>query len=110
MQYRGVSDTIGTNRMLTEEQTQELLAASPAPRVTVEHIQSRIDYTKYLHCGLTTLCFIHMKNGFQFIGHSTPASPENYRADIGEKYAYDNAFRQIWTHEGYLLREKLSGA
>jgi hypothetical protein len=48
-----------------------------------------------------------MKSGFQFVGTSTPASPANFDAEIGERYAYDNAFKQIWTHEGYLLRELL---
>jgi hypothetical protein len=53
------------------------------------------------------VCFITMKSGFQFVGTSTPASPANFDAEIGERYAYDNAFKQIWTHEGYLLRELL---
>ena len=27
--------------------------------------------------------------------------------EIGRKISYDNAFRQIWSHEGYLLKEVL---
>ena len=51
-----------------------------------------------------------MRNGFVFVGKSAAASPENHDTKIGEYYAYDDAFRQIWTHEGYLLREKLAGS
>jgi Phage protein (N4 Gp49/phage Sf6 gene 66) family len=50
-----------------------------------------------------------MKNGFVAIGHSTPASPENFKSDVGEALAYENAFRSLWQLEGYLLCEKLRG-
>lgn len=93
---------------ITLEQAKDRLKASIAPRVTEESIKAKIKNVSYSIHGITTVCFITMKNGFQFIGHSTPASPVNFDAEIGERYAYDNAFKHIWTHEGYLLRERLS--
>jgi hypothetical protein len=83
-------------------------ASCHAPRVTEESINAKIASVGYHRDAHTTICVITMNNGFRFIGTSTPAAPENYVAEIGERYAYDNAYKQIWTHEGYLLRELLS--
>ena len=93
---------------ITFSEAQERLKKAVAPRVTEEGIKAKIANVKYFFHGTTTICLITMHNGFLFIGSSTPASANNYDSKIGERYAYDNAFRQIWTHEGYLLREKLS--
>jgi len=92
---------------LSLDQVKDLLAAKTAPRVTEQSIKSRIQNVSYMVVDTTTVCFIEMVNGFRFMGTSTPASAENFDAQIGERYAYDSAFRQIWTHEGYLLREAL---
>lgn len=93
---------------ITLAEAKDRLKAATAPRVTEESIKARIKSVEYTLRGITTVCYITMKNGFQFVGHSTPASPSNFNVEIGERYAYDNAFKHIWTHEGYLLRERLS--
>lgn len=93
---------------LTLKEAQEVVATKTAPKVTLDSINEKIARVDYHNHNLTTVCFIKMKNGFTFVGTSTPASAENYDPEVGQRYAYDNAFKQIWTHEGYLLREKLS--
>ena len=93
---------------LTLEETKEAVATLKYPRVTEESIKAKIASIIYLKHDITIICLITMQNGFVFVGTSTPASPENYNSDIGDRYAYENAFKQIWTHEGYLLKEKLS--
>jgi hypothetical protein len=96
----------------TLAEVKEMLERAPAPRVTEDSIKAKIQFVNYqieeIGSATLTLCFICMRNGFIFIGRSTPASPKNFNAEIGQRYAYDDAFKQIWTHEGYLLREKLS--
>ena len=94
--------------LISEAEVKERLKSAIAPRVTEESINAKIAEVDYVFHKTTTICIIVMKSGFRFIGTSTPASRGNYDAEIGKKYAYDNAFRQIWTHEGYLLRESLS--
>ena len=83
-----------------------------APRVTEESIRAKIEchnfHEEHIGTAKVTVCFILMRNGFVFVGKSAAASPENHNPKIGEHYAYDDAFRQIWKHEGYLLREQLS--
>jgi hypothetical protein len=92
----------------------EMLNDCRAPRVTEENINAKIDchsfHVETLGTAKITVCFILMRNGFVFVGKAAPASPDNYREVIGRTYAYDDAYRQIWTHEGYLLREKLAGS
>jgi hypothetical protein len=92
---------------ITLDQAKERLKGAVAPRVTEQSIKDKIEHVGYLLQGFTTICTITMKNGFKFHGFSTPASELNFDSEIGKRYAYDNAFRQIWTHEGYLLRERL---
>jgi hypothetical protein len=94
--------------ILTLEEAKAVVSTKTAPRVTEESIKAKIRDVDYLSEALTTICMITMQNGFRFIGHSTPADARNYDSQVGQRYAYDNAFKQIWSHEGYLLREKLN--
>lgn len=59
---------------------------------------------------LLTIAITKMSNGFMVHGVSAPASPQNFDAEVGKRYAYDNAFKQLWQLEGYLLREWLSSS
>lgn len=56
---------------------------------------------------LMTLAFVTMHNGFVVVGKSAPASPENFDEEKGKLFAYEDAIRQLWPLEGYLLREQL---
>lgn len=95
--------------MITDEQRDELLNSRPERTVTKESIEARIKDTEFsLHAGSTlTICRLTMKNGFTVVGKSACAHPENFNKELGEKIAYDDAFKQIWALEGYLLREAL---
>ncbi len=94
-------------KLITSEKLDELLAASPAERVTPEYMKSRITSTDFTRIGDTvTHCRIVLDNGFSVSGESACVNIENYNKDIGEKIAYDNAFRQLWPLFGFLLAEK----
>ena len=102
---------------LSLDEAKAVVATKTAPRVTEESIRAKIAGVEYLMPEIindfasddtTTICKVRMANGFVFIGHSTPASKANFDAEVGKRYAYDNAFRQIWAYEGYLLRERLA--
>lgn len=57
-----------------------------------------------------TVCCLTLRNGYQVIGESAAASPENFDEGIGRKISRDNARNKIWALEGYLLRQKLADA
>lgn len=54
-----------------------------------------------------SICLLVMVNGFTVIGKSAPASPENFNAELGKQFAYEDAIRQLWPLEDYALRERL---
>ena len=87
----------------------ESSANATAPRVTLESMEAKIEHETYiLHEGILTLCILKMSNGFYVVGESAPASPANFSAELGRKFAYENAIRQLWKLEGYALRDRLA--
>lgn len=94
---------------LSLEQAKQVVAEKAAPRVTEDSIKAKIAAAQYVQPAGTvlTLCILTMRNGFNFVGKAAPAAPENFDAEVGKRYAYEDAFKQVWTHEGYLLREIL---
>lgn len=93
--------------LITKDKLDELLAASPAERVTEEYMKSRITNTEFHRIGSTvTHCRITLDNGYGVSGESACVNVENYNQQIGEKIAFDNAFRQLWPLFGFLLAEK----
>lgn len=87
----------------------ESAANATAPRVTLESMEAKITSKHFIvHEGILTICILKMQNGFYVVGESAPASPENFNALLGEKFAYENAVRQLWKLEGYALRQQLA--
>lgn len=92
---------------MSNEKRDEMLDNRPAETVTKAKIEEKIKEVDYVTKGVHTICYITLMNGFTVTGQSACAHPDNYDEELGRKIAYDNAFREIWPLEGYLLREKL---
>ena len=93
--------------LTTDGAASKVAAESVAPRVTEESIRAKIDCVQYIVHETMTICIITMRSGFKVTGTAAPASPANFKSDVGQRYAYDKAFRQLWEFEGYLLCESL---
>jgi hypothetical protein len=95
----------------TDEELAEDIAASgkTAPRITAEHLDSKISSEDFhVFPGTTmTVCLLTLENGYHTIGYSASASAENFDPEIGRKLARDHARNEIWRLEGYLLRQRL---
>lgn len=52
-----------------------------------------------------TVCLIRTRAGFTVVGHSAPASRDNFNAELGRQFAYENAFRQLWPLFAFTLLE-----
>jgi hypothetical protein len=78
-------------------QTDDNAAAVPAPGT-------------YDPLAVLTICILVMRNGFTIIGKSAPASPKNFDAELGRRFAYEDAVRQLWPLMGFALRDKLAAA
>ena len=83
-----------------------------APRITPDTIDEQIvSHDYHVFPGTTTtVCCLHLRNGYSVIGESACASPENFDAELGRKIAFDNARDKIWALEGYLLKTMLMEA
>lgn len=57
-----------------------------------------------------TICVVVMRNGFVVVGKSAPASPENFNQDLGKRFSYEDAIRQLWPLLGFNLRQKFHEA
>lgn len=81
-----------------------------APRLTPTRINETIVKEAFYVFPETTLtiCCLTLRNGFNVVGESAAASPENFNEEVGRNIARDKAREKIWALEGYLLREKLS--
>jgi hypothetical protein len=84
-------------------------AVQQAPRVTLEDIHKAISHEDYyVFPGTTvTVCCLTLTNGFNVIGESACASPENFDPDLGRKLAFERAREKVWPLEGYLLKSML---
>lgn len=81
-----------------------------AERVTLDNMKARIKSEEYIHpadAAHMTIAVITLDNGYILVGKSAPADPTNFDAGLGQRFAYEDALRQMWPLEGYLLREKL---
>ncbi len=114
--------------MSMQEADKAAAAVAVAPRVSLADIESAIDKRYDVIAanavqmpieigpkghpinplGLLSLCILVMKNGFTVVGKSAPASPENFNADLGRRFAYDDAIRQLWPLMGFSLRDSLT--
>ncbi len=92
--------------MLNDNELETAISATPMAKVTKEQIESRIKDKEFYKVGVkTTICEITLDNGFSVRGESACVNPENYVQEIGERIAFDNAFRQLWPLFGFLLAE-----
>lgn len=101
-------------------------AVGTAPRVSLKDIERAIAFKHYttggrivamLHGGqvppdaksleVLSICLLVMRNGFTVIGKSAPAHPDNYDYELGHRFAYEDAIRQLWPLMGFALRDRI---
>ena len=80
-----------------------------APRITPALIDATIAAEAYhvFPGTMLTVCCLTLANGFNVVGESACASPENFNAELGQKIARDHARNKIWALEGYRLKQHL---
>ncbi|MDI1227385.1 MAG: Gp49 family protein [bacterium] len=103
---------------MNSEQETETAAAADRPTVTKlspDDIKAKVVAEKYMFPAdfgpsepkVLTVCVLTLENGFQVVGKSACADPANFNLDLGCQLAKDDALRQVWPLEGYLLKEDL---
>ena len=92
-------------------------AEATGPRISLTMIKNCIADVRFevpgLRMGLAddhplsrmTLCFITTFSGFVVVGKSAAMSPENFDAEKGETFAYEDALRQLWPLHAFSVLE-----
>lgn len=95
---------------LEQAEAEAAAVAKTENRVTLDSIKAKVLTTQLWQPPGTTLTIavVTLKNGFQVVGKSAAADPLNFNRDLGEKFAIEDAIRQAWPLEAYLLREAMS--
>lgn len=77
-------------------------------KLSVESIESKIANTDLIRVPntTTTLCFLHLENGYTVVGKSACIDPKEYQEEIGASIAYEDALNKVWELEGYLLAQR----
>lgn len=76
--------------------------------ITEQGIKDQIIKAEYMRIGIkTTICCLTLKNGFEVVGFSACVDPNNFNKQMGEEFAYANAFNKLWELEGYKLQSEL---
>ncbi|MDO4896332.1 MAG: Gp49 family protein [Moraxella sp.] len=77
--------------------------------ITKEFLESEIVSVEYQRGqGTLTHCYITVKNGFTFTGESACVDEASFDKEIGEKFAYENAFEKMWHPYGFWLKQSLN--
>jgi hypothetical protein len=102
------------------ENASAAVVVSPNTRVRLDDIYANIAEQYWINgsvfagdiphgksLSVLTVCVLVLKNGFTVIGKAAPADEQNFNAELGMKFAHEDAIRQCWPLMGYALREKL---
>jgi hypothetical protein len=98
-----------TSLRMSDEQSKAV--QKTVNRIALDDIEEKLAHIDYINPERhphMTLCLITLANGYIVVGKSTPADPENFNEKLGRQFAYEDAIRQIWPLEAYLLRERMS--
>lgn len=97
---------------MNDKTTEDLIQKKglTAPRVTLADIEAKIVGETYtpLPSGKVLVCELTLQNGFTVRGEAAAVSKANFDIEVGMKVSRENAVRQIWQLEGYLLQERLA--
>lgn len=72
-------------------------------KIKVEELKALVKQAKYtvLEGTCITICYIELHSGFSVVGKSATMDKANFNKADGEKYAYEDAFSNLWELEGY---------
>lgn len=91
----------------------EAAAVAKTPnRVTLDSMKDKIEEIDYLHpngAQHMTIAVVYLNNGYILVGKSVPADAENFDKELGKKFAFEDALRQLWPLEAYALRNRMAG-
>lgn len=104
----------GEYQRLSKEEIGDLMALRPAPSngLTINEIEDTIEYVAFdvlesPHGNpSTTVCRIYLTDTFSVMGVSNLLDHKNYNKELGNYYAYLNAFDKLWDYVALMKHVK----
>lgn len=100
-----------TPSLQSSEDSSRAVAKTPW-RVNLDAMKKRVKSVEYIHpqsIPHMTIAVVILDNGYALQGKSAPADPANFNKPLGEQYAYEDALRQLWALEAYVMRDYIAG-
>jgi hypothetical protein len=76
-------------------------------KLTFADLEDKVTEVRYFKWDTLTICAVELENGYKVVGVSACADPLEYDESIGAELAYRDAMNQVWSLEGYLLRQDI---
>ena len=93
--------------MSSEQEIEKEIQGKGLKRLTPEKIDAVIS-SKEFHVSHQWTLYAISQNGFTVRGYASCVSAANYNKELGEKIAFENARKEVWQLEAYLLAQRLS--
>ena len=71
--------------------------------LTIQDINALINDVSYISEGRLTLCVLTLHSGFKVVGQSSAMFSDYFDAELGRKYAKDNAVDKLFELEAYRI-------
>jgi hypothetical protein len=102
-----------TNTPSLDKSNQSARDVAKTPwRVDLESMKRRVASVEYINPESIphgTIALVMLTNGYVLQGWSAPADPQNFDAERGKEFAYEDAMRKLWPLEAYVMRDFMSG-
>ena len=72
-----------------------------------EMLDSAEKEEQVFHRKAMVVCYL-LRSGFTVIGKSSVVNPEKFKIEFGRKLCREDALKQMWLLEGYLVQQRLS--
>ncbi len=73
----------------------------------LELLLDKSDIREFIVFGKIMLLVYQLPSGFVVVGKAACVDPANFRFDIGREICREDAIRQLWELEGYLLQNRI---
>lgn len=70
-------------------------------RLTKDEIKAQILGVEFTDTGKITICVLTTKSGYQIVGTSGTIDTSKFDVELGNKYAFEDAFNKLWAFEAY---------
>lgn len=78
-------------------------------KLTINDISKLVVGLEFKNTGKVTICVLTTESGYQIIGTSGTIDVDGFDEELGNKYAFQEAFYKLWSLEAYHVERVFRG-